>query len=141
MIETTEKNSEQTEKDEFEQLTPRQKLVIAHILSSPSIEEASRAAKVGRVTIFKWLKDEKFKTALEKKREEFVQQAFNKLKANISSAIDVLIDLMKRAKTEGVRLNAAREVLAFFLKAKELEELSGRLTKIEKIVWERRFFE
>jgi hypothetical protein len=126
----TEKNS----------LTPRQRMIIPHILSEPTLEAARRKGQVGKALFYRWMKEPAFQAELETQRQLLISEALARLKSSIGEAIDVLLNLMRVAQAEGVRLSAAREILSFYLKNKEMQELSSRLSEVEKIVWERRVF-
>ena len=65
-----------------EALTERQLAVIPHLLASPSIKEGCRRAKVSKVTVYGWLKEEAFREELRRQREEVVKGALDTLKAN-----------------------------------------------------------
>lgn len=125
-------------KTEKNSLTPRQRMIIPHILSEPTLEAARRKGQVGKALFYRWLKEPAFQAELETQRQLLINEALAKLKSSISYAVDVLLELMERAKGEGVRLAAAREILCFYLRARELEDLAGRIEKVERLILERR---
>jgi len=115
------------------ELSKKQLLVISNYLSAPTIDEACERSNISRATFYNWLKDENFKKLLDRKRQELITHALDRLKASVSKAIDVLQELMK-ANNDNVKRLAARDVLQFSLKAIEIFTLQERLEKIEKIV-------
>jgi transposase-like protein len=51
-------------------LTTRQLRVITHLLGASSIEDGCRRARVSKVTVYGWLKDETFRKELKRNRNE-----------------------------------------------------------------------
>ena len=58
-------------------LTDRQLRVIPYLLTSPSIEEACRRAKINKCTVYEWLKDETFRRELKRQREAIIERALD----------------------------------------------------------------
>jgi hypothetical protein len=50
-------------------VTDRQWCVIAHLLASPSTEEACRRARINKTIVYEWLKDENFQRELKRQRD------------------------------------------------------------------------
>lgn len=63
-------------------LRDKQLRVIPFLLQAPSVEEGCKRAKVGKVTVYAWLKQEAFREELRRQREEVVRGALETLKAN-----------------------------------------------------------
>ena len=120
-------------------LTTKQREAIPHLICSRSMEEGCRKAKIAKATLYEWLKDGNFKGELERQREGIINEALERLKTSITQAVDGLIGLMK-AKEKPIQIRACEKILDFFLKTREVEEIEGRLEKIEKIVLERRTY-
>jgi predicted DNA-binding protein YlxM (UPF0122 family) len=118
---------------EENKLTNRQLLVISHIVSSPSIEEASQKAKVSRGTIYKWLKNDDFCNELKSQRDKVINTALERLKGAITQAVEELIKLTSAQKEE-VRRLACNDIITHVLKSIEIEDIEQRLDKIERIV-------
>ena len=115
------------------ELTNRQLLTITHILASPTLEEARKKARVSKGTLYAWLKDEKFKTELNRQRDEIAKEALNRLKCALTKAIGGLIELMDTPK-EHLRRWVYKDIIEYSLKNIELQELEERLGKIERIL-------
>ena len=75
--------------ERLRKLTPRQLAVIPHLLLF-IIEDACRKAKVSKPTLYKWLKDEDFKTELSRQREEINKESLENLKAGGKRAVEKL---------------------------------------------------
>ena len=114
-------------------------MAIAHIIASPSIEEASRRSSVSRATLHKWLKNDAFKAELRSKRDVVVNSALNTLKSAASQAVDELIELIKAPRAE-VRLSASKCIIEYVLKSREIENIEQRLEKVERVILEKRTY-
>ncbi len=118
-------------------LTNRQLLSIPRILSSPSVEEGCKKARISRTTFYFWLKDDGFKTELKRQRDEMIQDALDRLKCAITKATTELIKLVDSSR-EDIRRLACRDIIEYALKSIEIEDIEQRLDKVERIVLERR---
>jgi hypothetical protein len=118
-------------------LTRKQIEAIPHLIGAKSLEEGRKRARVGKATLYCWLKSENFRDALATQREELISEALGRLKSSVTFAVSGLVELMG-AEEKPVRLRACEKILDFFLKTKEIDELEKRLERIEKVVSERR---
>jgi len=114
-----------------EQLSDKQLRVIPHLLAAPSIEEGCKSAKVGKATVYEWLKNEAFRDELRRHREEIVQAALEGLKSNVSKATEALVGLLE-SENESIRHRAARDVIEFVVKTTENESLEERIEALEE---------
>ena len=126
-------NKTQTEKDG---LTARQLRLITFILSTASIEAASKEAKIGRATVYRWLKEKHFREKLEQKRQELFEEGLSRLKAATDKASQRLIELLD-SNNVNIRRLAAKDILSFALKAIETQNLEDRIDRIEEILEKR----
>ena len=113
-----------------ERLTDRQVRVIPYLLTSPSIEEACRRARVHKTTVYEWLKDETFRRELKRQRDAIIERALDSLKANIAKATETLVKHLDSGK-ENISLRAAESIIEFTQKAVEHEELERRIEALE----------
>jgi hypothetical protein len=111
-------------------ITDRQSRVIAHLLASPSIEEACRRARINKTTIYEWLKNENFRRELKRQRDLVIERALDSLKANIAKATETLIKHLD-SKRENISVRAAERIIEFTQKALEHEELEKRIEALE----------
>lgn len=93
-----------------EKLTPRQQRAIACLLSSPTIEAASKNAGVSRSTLHEWLKIPAFQEELEQAKRSQFQAAVGQLRSLVPEAIQGLQELA-RSSNEQIRLRACVEIL------------------------------
>ena len=122
-----------------DRLVEKQQMVIAHILSSKSIEEACDKAGISRTAYYSWLKDDAFKQELKRQRDELIEYAMGKLKLSVTKAVDELVGLMN-SKREDIRRGACRDIIEYALKAIELEDIGQRLEKVERIILEKKTY-
>lgn len=119
-----------------EKLSERQKKAIPFFISSPTVEDGCRKAKISRETYYQWLSDSLFKDELKRNMDQVIEGALNVMKANLTKAVNVLVGLLK-TKNEYLKRSVANDILGHVLKSKELEDLEGRITALEKIVKEK----
>jgi hypothetical protein len=112
-------------------LTARQMRVIPYLLDAPSIEEGCRRAKVSKVTVYEWLKQENFRQDLKRQRDELIERALNSLKANIAKATLTLAKHLD-SKRENISIRAAESIISFAQKAIEFENLEKRIEALEE---------
>ncbi len=124
--------------EEGTQLTDRQVMAIPHLISSPTLEEGRRRAKIAKQTLYNWLKEPEFKREFRRQRNEAVREALDCLKGAVAKAVDTLIRLMDSPKPY-IRKAAAEKIVDYTLKAIEMEELEERLEKVEQAVLKGRF--
>jgi hypothetical protein len=112
-------------------LTTKQARVIPYLLAAPSIEEGCRRAKVSKVTVYGWLKQENFRQELKCQRDELVRGALDSLKANVTKATETLVKLLD-SDSEPMQARAAEDIIEFAQKAFEHEELERRIEALEE---------
>lgn len=113
-------------------LTNKQVKAIAALLNARTVTEACQAAKIGRSTLARWLKDSTFKQALSEAENEALKESSRILLTGNNDAIDAIFDLMTNGKTESIRLRAASEWLAQSNKFRETISLEDRISALEE---------
>ena len=139
MKETAAKPSDLVKFGSEKPLSRKQREAIPHLLGARSYEAGCKKAGLSKGTFYRWLKEEAFKTALERQREEIIKESLQRLKFAITKSVDGLTELVE-SEEKGIRLRACEKIVDFFFKVKEVEELEGRLEKIERIILERRSY-
>ena len=120
-------------------LTNRQLKAIPHLVSSPTLEEGRRNARVSRDALYRWLKQPAFKEALRQQRDVVIQEALETLKATMTKATTTLASLLD-TQSDSLKRHVCNDLIGHVLKAKELQEFEERLLKIEHVVFERRTY-
>jgi len=122
------KNQQNTKKSK---LTDRQLKAIPIIVTSPTYSEACKKAKLNRTTFYEWLKIPKFKAELDRQRDEVVAEAFSVLSQGLTKAVKTLVGLLDN-KDDRLRRLTAKDIIDFFIRHRENEDLDKQLTEIEK---------
>ena len=135
MLTESDKIQQTTEKS---QLTDRQLKAIPVIVASPTYSQGCRKAKINRTTFYEWLKDPAFKAELDRQRDAVTTEAFGVLSQALTKAVECLAGLLD-SKDGRLKRLAAKDIIDFVIRHKENEDLDARLTKIEKLVAEKRF--
>ena len=113
------------------ELTAKQLRVIPHLLAAPSIEEGCKRARVGKATLYGWLKQEAFRGELGRRRKEIVELAIETLKANVTKAAQTLVKHLDSEK-ENISIRAAERIIEFAQRAVETEDLEHRIQTLEE---------
>jgi hypothetical protein len=77
--------------------------------------------------------DEALKEAVSLHREQVISDALERLKSAVTFAIEGLTGLVD-AEGENIRLRACGQVIDYFMKAREIEELDRRMSALENAV-------
>lgn len=112
------------------ELTKRQLQVLPHLLACPTYEEAARQARVSVKQIYCWLKTSTFKTELDRRRNEIIEEAVNKLKYNTTRAVDTLVSLLSHSNPT-IQRGVANDLLNHVSKFIELHEIEERIQLLE----------
>jgi hypothetical protein len=110
--------------------TGRQAKAIPKILAAKTCEEGCQAAGISKACFYKWMKQETFRAEFERQRERLVEAAFGLIAQSIEKAASVLVGLLDCQDGRLKRL-AANDIIAHFLKHKELTDIEKRIEVIE----------
>ena len=121
--------------DSKAELTPRQLKAIQALLTENSMELAAKACGVSTATLGRWKREFYFSTAFKSARADLFETAMTKLQGATGEAVDVLLGVMRdELSRPGERASAARTILEFAVRSKEMIELEGRLTALENTI-------
>jgi hypothetical protein len=112
-------------------LSTKQNKAIAALLQSRTLAEAADMAEVGERTVSRWLGEPDFEAALRDAEGQAIAEAVSMLAGLQSEAVKTLQKMMQNARSESVRLSAARACLDFNLKVRELHTLEERIQHLE----------
>jgi len=90
-------------------------------------------AGLTRQTWYTWMKDDGFREEVRVRRETIVAESLDRLKAAVTGAVEGLTGLVE-AEESAIRLRVCGQVLDYFMKARELEEIERRLAVLERVV-------
>src|SRR5262245_5402507 len=111
-------------------LTPKQEAVALALASGHTIRQAAGLCCAGERTIKRWLTDPAFRRRVTELQAEAVKRATATMGDTMTEAADVLRQLLA-ARSERVRLGAARSLLELGVKLRGNVELEGRITTLE----------
>jgi hypothetical protein len=114
-----------------QELTRNQLRAIPYLVSSRTIDEAAKKARVSRYQIYKWLDDPAFQDELKRQRDIVIKAALEKLQACVTEAVDTLSSLLS-SKNENIRLRASQSIIDYTLKSIELQDLEKRISILEE---------
>jgi hypothetical protein len=116
---------------ESDPLTPRQEAAALALAAGLTIDQAAKKSGAGGRTIRTWLHDQPaFPRRVTELRAEMTSLALGRLVDGMGLAADTLRALLK-AKSETVKLGAARAMLELGVKLRESVELVQRIADLE----------
>ena len=107
-------------------------LLIAALMTHPTVEAAAQATGIGVATAYRWLKDTDFLARVREARRDAIRQIMAQLQASASESVKCLTELQSGAEAESVRAGAAKTILEMVLKAGAIEDVNVRLDSIEQ---------
>jgi molybdenum-dependent DNA-binding transcriptional regulator ModE len=117
-------------------LSARQRHLLPHLLTAPSVEAAARDAGLDAATLWRWLRQPGFSEAVERARRQATQAALNRLAGSLTSAVDRLRALLE-SPSPHVQVSAAKTLLEHALRAIAHGDLEQRIEALERAVKER----
>ena len=117
------------------ELTPKQEKALAALLSEPTATAAAETANIALSTLMRWLNEPSFAAAYKMARERILETTLTALQSASGQAVitlrDVLTDATARA---GEKVSAAKAIIEFALKAREVLEVEERLKALESLL-------
>jgi putative insertion element HTH domain-containing protein len=106
--------------EKYEKLSARQLSFLPLLLCSRSLEDACRRAKVSKVTAYKWMKNDRFKEELQRRRDELYEETLEILKIGGNKAVNKLIRLIE-SRNEAIALRASNSIVAALTRLNTME--------------------
>ena len=117
----------------------KRELLLAALLTSPTIRQAAASVNVPERTVYAWLSEPDFKADYEKQKRQAVTEAADYLKSRMNAAAQVVDSIMTDVTTPpNVRLNAASMIIKTGLRLVETGELIERLELLEAAIADNR---
>ena len=115
------------------ELTYRQRRAIQALVLTNTIVAAARKAKVSERSIYKWMKQDHFRTVLQEARENALCHTSTRLQQISACAVDTLVGVMKDEKASAAsRVSAARSSLDMVYCGRALDDIFERLHTVER---------
>ena len=118
---------------ENDTLTRRQRRALAALLSQPTIAAAAQKAGIGRKTMYSYMAEPAFQTALQQQQSQLLQGAVARLAALLHKSLDVVSLDMEPAVDDALRLRAAGLVLRHIASLLTFADLERRIMELEAL--------
>ena len=114
-----------------EKVTPKQAQGIMALLTEPTITGAAKAAGVAPKTIYKWLKLQHFRNALQDAQGREINAAAARLAGGLGVALEELERLVTGAESERVKHSSINSWLSHAVRLQEVISLEERVKALE----------
>ena len=115
------------------ELTNGQRRAIEALMLTNTITRAAQKAKVSERSIYVWMKQDHFQTALRKARRNALAQTTTRLQQITARAVDTLEAVMEDEKASSAsRVSASRLSLEMMYRGAVLDDSIERLKTVEK---------
>lgn len=115
------------------ELSQNQEKAIVALLAHPSTAKAAKASGVSESTIWRWLQDDTFRKHYRDAQEKVFDGALGSLQGAMTAAVDCLMRNLT-CKNPSAEVSAAKTILDFTMKARELLDLADRVEELERRV-------
>lgn len=110
----------------------KKELAAFYIVSGESKSGTGRKLGVTRQTITIWCKQPEFRALVRRKRREYLDKIYDNSIGNISTAVDVLKNIMKNKDVDpSIQIRAAKELLHYGINSLELRKIRDHSQQIE----------
>jgi hypothetical protein len=110
----------------------RTEIVLAHLLTSTSVEEISSCTGISQRTIYRCLADAEFKKLFTEAKARILDSAILKLRNYAGDAVDTLYAIMKdQYAPYAARVSAARSIIEFAVETGQVQDLEAKLRDLE----------
>lgn len=109
-------------------------LLISALASGKTRLDAATLAGVSDRTAYRRLTDTAFRQRVTQARAEVAGQIAGRLVTVGVSAVEYLVDLAENARSEAVRLGAARAALELALRWRQADDLERRIARLEGLL-------
>lgn len=113
----------------------KDEVVLAALITQPSIREASKACGLSQTQIYSRLKEPEFSKLYKDARRDLLAGCMVGLQAQLGDAVNVMSEIMKDSDTSAqTRLNAAEAIVRNSLKITEQVDILGKLDELERMM-------
>lgn len=129
-----------TKEDDLEKLTVKQQRAIVSVLSSRTLEEALRTARISRNQWFVWFRKPFFRAEFDKRKTALFDEAISRLRGSMTKAVEALEELCEKniMVNPPTRLKAAIAIIEIVSKADVESDLQRRIEALEQAQIERK---
>ncbi len=117
----------------MDELKPKHIQAIAAILTTSSLTEAADKVGLTERTLYKWMTEIEFRTALYAEEDRIIDQAVRHLLTLSERALSTFDDILtKEGVNDNTKLRAAALVMENLLRLRELQTIDARLRELEE---------
>jgi hypothetical protein len=102
------------------------------IATGRSVSSWANENNVPKRTCYEWRSTDKFKAKVRRLRRRIIDRAIGRLVKQVTKAVAEMARLATEAKSEAVRLQAARAILGDLMSVMSTIDLEERITALEK---------
>lgn len=113
-----------------EKLTRKSQAAILALLAHPTIPEAAKACGVSETTLWRWLQRDDFREKYREAQNKVFDGALGSLQGATIEAVDCLRRNLN-CKNPSAEVQAARIILGYTLKAREMFDHETRISELE----------
>ena len=114
-------------------LTPKQASALPHLASSDSIRQGAVRAQVARSTLSRWMRDARFRSELQRMRDEAASLAKAKLQGLMLKSVLVLAESLDDPSPV-LRQRTARDIIGAALRSSEIDDLRNRMDVLDDTI-------
>lgn len=123
-----------TEENTENVITVKQQKALTALLTERTTRDAAKAAGVSEKTLYAWLNEPAFRSALRDAEKSILDDVTRRLSAGASLALDTLKKLVQSARHESTKLRASVAWLELSLKFRDMHDIEERLTALEAAI-------
>ena len=114
-------------------ITVKKQRVITALMTAPTVRDAADQAGVSEATVYRWMREDDFHGAYKAALDAATKQAATHLQSMLTAAAQTLHEIMlDTAAAPSARVSAARAVWEIAYRAREIDDFSERLRKVEE---------
>jgi hypothetical protein len=121
---------EQKPRGHGDKLERKTEAAIVALLAHPTMPEAAKAAGVSETTLWRWLQRDDFQKRYREAQNKVFEGALGALQGATAEAVDCLRRNLSCSRP-GVQVQAAKTILDYTLKARQLFDLEIRIAQLE----------
>ena len=113
-------------------LSRRQQSALPAIVAAPSIAEAARRSGIAESTLRRWLEEPGYRNELDRLRKEAYDLAVKQVQALVPECLSIFAKVAAESTDPALRMRAARYLLSYGVKFKEIDELQQKVRSLEQ---------
>lgn len=122
----------------MKKLNIKQELAINELLKGNSIVDSAKNIGISEATLNRWLTNNEFKTVLNERKKQIIDNCIDSINLMGNKAIKVLNSILDNENaSDNVRLNASKSILDMILKFNEQNSIIEKMKELEYLLNEK----